>query len=112
MHDSWRSGNSRKFAEKSTYRTSPASVVWLAGGEGRSASLEWSDVDRDGRVIRLRAEASKTAEGRVLALEGELWDLIERRWKAREYSRHDGTVAFSLHVFHNGGEPIGDFRKA
>jgi hypothetical protein len=40
------------------------------------------------RVIQLRPELSKTAEGRVLALEGPLWELIKRRWEHRLMSGH------------------------
>jgi len=50
---------------------------------GEVLSLEWSDVDRPGGVIRLRPERSKTREGRVLVLSKPLRDLIERRWGRR-----------------------------
>lgn len=80
--------------------------------KGEIQTLLWSDVDRDGKVIRLRHEESKNGEARTLTIDGELWHLIERRWKAREYECADKTVAFSLHVFHKRGEPVGDFRKA
>lgn len=76
------------------------------------SSLPWEDVDRLGRVIRLRPQNSKNGVGRMLALEGELWDIIESQWHAREYEQEDGTVAFSLYVFHRDGAPIGDIRKA
>lgn len=52
--------------------------------KGEISSLKWADVDRDGKVIRLRPENSKNGEGRALALEGELWQLIERQWEARQ----------------------------
>lgn len=67
------------------------------------AQLRWSDVDRQAQVIRLRPDASKTQDGRVLVLHGELWDLIERRWKIR------GSVPW---VFHRKELQIGDFKKA
>ncbi len=54
------------------------------------------------RVIQLRPELSKTAEGRVLALEGPLWELIKRRWEHRGFRW----------IFHRAGLPIRDFRKA
>jgi hypothetical protein len=66
--------------------------------------LRGRDVDREARVIRLRPELSKNADGRVLALEGVLWDLIERRWLSR-------ALGCPL-VFHASGRPIGDWRKA
>lgn len=72
--------------------------------KGEMRSLEWRDVDLDGRAIRLRPENSKTNEGRVLILAHELLAIIER---ARDNRRLD--CAF---VFHDAGQPIGDFRKA
>jgi integrase len=54
----------------------------------------------------------RNGQGGTLALEGELWELIERRWAAREYQASDGTTALSPLVFHRKGQPVGDFRKA
>jgi Phage integrase family len=76
------------------------------------ASLEWRDVefDRRGsdlvpRAIRLRAENSKNKEARrPLVLAGELFNLIARALRNR---RLDCPF-----VFHDNGQPIGDFRKA
>jgi integrase len=58
-------------------------------------------VDQPGRLIVL--PTSKNGKGRVLALEGELWDIIERRYAAR------GLVPW---VFHRHGQRIRGFRKA
>ena len=80
--------------------------------KGEIASLAWGDVDLLEKVIRLRPENSKNGQSRVLALEGELLQIIERQWKLREYPRPDGTVAFSLQVFHRNGARIGDIRKS
>lgn len=80
--------------------------------KGEIRSLAWADVDMGGGVIRLRAEHSKNGEGRVLTLQGELGGIIRRQWEARQYKCPDGTVAFSLCVFHRDGSPIGDIRKA
>lgn len=66
-------------------------------------------MDRAAREVRLRT--SKDGQGRVLPLEGELWNLIERRWTARTVKQKDGTTKISEFVFHRGGEPIVDFRK-
>jgi integrase len=79
--------------------------------KGEIAGLEWRDVDRDAKVIRLRPEASKTHEGRVLVLDGELWTLIERRWEVRKVLAPGGDRVISW-VFHRQGNPIGDMRKA
>ena len=75
-------------------------------------SLEWSLVDMLGRVIRLQPKNSKNKKGRVLVLAGELWTVIERQWKMREYENADDTIGISSHVFHRDSAPIGDIRKA
>jgi integrase len=75
--------------------------------KGEITSLTWADVDYRGRVIRLRPEASKSGQGRLLGLEGELWQLIERRWAAR----HMGERLIPW-MFHRNGVRIGNFRKA
>jgi integrase len=59
---------------------------------GEIRSLRWADVDLAARVIRLRPENSKTREGQVLALEGELRTVIARQHTAREYENSDGTI--------------------
>lgn len=77
---------------------------------GEIKSLTWEDADGD--CIRLRAEHSKNGEGRVIVLEGELSELIERRTAARTVKTDTSTV-LAKYIFHNGhGEPIGDFRKS
>ena len=80
--------------------------------EGEVQTLAWSDVDRAHRRITLRRAHSKTAEPRVLTLVGELGALIDRRWAACEYPTADHGTGLSPFVFHRGGQPIGDFRKA
>jgi integrase len=44
-------------------------------------------------------------------LEGDLAELIERRWEGTLFEKN-GTVRVSALVFHRGGEPVGDFRRA
>ena len=79
--------------------------------KGEVISLRWTDVDRDAGAIRLRAEAAKTGRGRTAMLEGDLADLIERRWEARLFEKN-GNIRVATLVFHRDGEPVGDFRKA
>jgi len=79
---------------------------------GELNSLCWSDVDREGGVIRLRPEHSKNGRGRTVAIEDELRALIERRWQARRIRAKDGSVSVADLVFHRCGRPVGDFRKA
>jgi integrase len=83
--------------------------------KGEIVSLTWEQIDHAAHEVRLHD--SKNGEGRTLALDGDAWDLIERRWQARAYtpgSRRrpgDGQVHLSEYVFHRKGRPIGDFRK-
>ena len=44
-------------------------------------------------------------------LEGDLAELIDRRWQARLLEKNRDVRVASL-VFHRDGEPVGDFRKA
>lgn len=83
----------------------PVSFLYLSGWRvSEMRTLEWREVDLAGRELRLRPEVSKNKDGRVLPLRGELLQIIER---AKEVRRPD-----CLFVFHDAGEPIGDFRKA
>ena len=74
--------------------------------KGEIIGLEWANVNRSGAVIRLEPDQSKNRTVRVLALQGELAALIERRWKARKAGR---TLA--RHVFHRAGEQLKNFRE-
>ena len=47
----------------------------------------------------------------MLALEGEIWNVISEQSTAREYEKSDKTIGVSCYVFHHKGEPIGDIRK-
>lgn len=66
-------------------------------------ALEWGDVDLEGSVIRLRPELSKNGRGRVLALTGELAEVIARRKAAR--------VLTTPAVFHFRNKAIRCWRK-
>jgi len=79
--------------------------------KGEIISLRWTDVDRDAGVIRLRPEAAKTGRGRMVILDGDLAELIDRRWGARLFT-NDGNPGVSVFVFHRNGRPVGDFGKA
>jgi integrase len=78
--------------------------------KGSIESLRWSDVGED--VIYLRAENSKTRKPETIPLEGDLQDIIERRRAAAILKGKDGATRFAEYVFHDKGEPVGDFRKA
>ena len=66
-----------------------ARFAYLTGWRrGEIVPLRWDAVDRAAHEVRLRT--SKNGEGRVLPLDGELWDLMERRWAGRTIGREDG----------------------
>lgn len=80
--------------------------------KGEIASLQRADVDVPGRIIRLRREHSKNGEPRKLALEGELWEIVQRRLKGGETIKETGVTVNPL-VFHRvDGSPVQDIRKA
>jgi integrase len=86
--------------------------AYLSGWRrGEVFTLEWSDVEQRARVIRLRPEESKNGQGRTLALEGELWAIIERRWSERVV-RAGRTTKIAPLVFHHDGHAIVDLKKA
>ena len=76
---------------------------------GEIASLRWEDVEGD--VIRLRAENAKNDEPRSVTLTGELGEIVKRRKAERQVKTKSGVVLAAF-IFHRGGRPVGDFRKA
>ncbi len=79
-------------------------AYWTGMRKGESAALTWAAFDRETWTLRLHAKDAKTGYGRVVALEGPLRAVIERRIKAR---RLDCPL-----IFHRDGYPIQEFRKA
>ncbi len=77
-------------------------------------SLKWNQVDLSGRTVRLDAGTTKNDEGRLIALDGELLDTIQRQWERRKVAEIPGQSPTLLcpYVFHRDGKPIKDFRKA
>jgi integrase len=72
---------------------------------GEIAQLEWRDVEEE--IIRLRPEISKTRDGRILSLVGEIADIIARR---RVVQRAD--VPWVFYRFRKGTFwPVGRFDK-
>lgn len=87
------------------YLKDPITFLYFSGWRaGEMKALEWRDIDLDGKVVRLRPEVSKNKDGRVLPLAGELFEVVER---ARAKRRPDCPF-----VFHDDGQPVGNFRKA
>lgn len=90
-----------------------ARFAYLTGlRRGRLSDMRWTDVDRAGRVVWLHRGESRNKRGTKVPLEGELHEIIARRWAVREYQGTDGNPAASAYVFHRSGRPIGDIRKA
>ena len=86
-----------------------ARFAYLTGWrKGEISSLCWRDVDREGRSVHLRPESSKNRTGRVVALEGELWNIVERCWVLRPTTGKSSEIHLSEYVFHRKGRPIGD----
>ncbi len=71
---------------------------------GEIVPLTWAQVDRATHQVRL--VDSKSGEGRVIPLVGELAALIERRWAARVVGR-----SLCPWVFHRAGRPVRTFRE-
>ena len=78
--------------------------------KGALQKLRWADVTDD--VIYLRAENSKSRKPESVPLEGELQAIIERRRAAKSWESKDRVAHVSEYVFHDHGQPVGDFRKA
>lgn len=55
---------------------------------------------------------TRNISGRALAIEGDLVELIDRRWQARVVKDAQRTQRVVELVFHRQGRPIADFRKA
>ncbi len=77
-------------------------------------SLKWNQVDLEARTIRLDPGTTKSREGRSIALDGELLQVIQRQWEKRKVAQIPGHSPTLLcpYVFHRDGRPIGDFRDA
>jgi integrase len=86
---------------------------WTGWRKQEILGLTWSQVDRDGGVIRLPPDTTKNRKGRELAYRAlpALVDIIEGQWtKARETEK--ATAELVTHVFHRNGKPIKDMMAA
>lgn len=73
MHDK---GESRKHL-----RPLLIAALDTAARRGELLQLKWSDVDFNGRVIRLRATTTKTATARTVPMTARLYDELQRLWR-------------------------------
>jgi integrase len=80
---------------------------WTGMRPNEIRQLTWSMLDRESRTLRLDPRAAKIGKGRVLAAEGPLREIIERRLKAR---RFDCPLIFHRVSKEKPGQPIVDFR--
>lgn len=74
--------------------------------------LQWAQVDRKARVIRLEPGQTKNTEGRTLSYDllPELAKVIDQQWRDHQRLVKAGRLCPS--VFHRDGEPIRDLRGA
>ena len=76
--------------------------------------LRWNQVDLEAQIVRLEPGTTKSGKGRIIALEGELLELIQAQWEKRKVAEIPGesTALLCPFVFHRNGKPIKDLRKA
>jgi len=76
--------------------------------------LRWNQVDLEAQIVRLEPGTTKSGKGRIIALEGELLELIQAQWEKRKVAEIPGesTALLCPFVFHRNGKPIRDLRKA
>lgn len=82
---------------------------WTGMRPGETRKITWPMVDLQARTLALDPRAAKTRKGRVIALEGPLWDLVQRRLKRR---RLGCQLVFHRDAKGMSGQPVRDIRKA
>jgi integrase len=92
----------------------PVTLAYLTGWRIKSEviPLEWKQVERERRVIRLEPGTTKNRRGRTLpyGLLPELVEVIEAAWVEHEQLKEAGTICPL--VFQRHGQPIRSFQKA
>lgn len=92
-----------------------ATFAYYTGWRRREIlSLRWNQVDLPARTIRLDPGTTKSKEGRTVALEGELLEVVQGQLERRKVAEIPGQSPTLLcpYVFHRNGRPIRDFRAA
>ena len=77
--------------------------------------LEWSSVDLEGGEIRLAGADTKSGQGRVFPLVGEVKEIIEEqhaRKKAWEQKHGEAVSLVFWRPTRKGAKPLGDFRES
>lgn len=77
-------------------------------------NLKWRQIDMEARTVRLDPGRTKNDKGRVIALGGDLWEIIQGQWEKRKVAEVPGHSPTLLcpYVFHREGKPIKSFRTA
>jgi integrase len=79
---------------------------------GEISSLDWSNLQDNDTMIRLRPDQAKNKNGRSVPVTGKLVDIIKRRREARTFEAN-GVTKMSGLLFHRGdGQEIIEFRKS
>jgi len=82
--------------------------AWTGMRPGEIRSLTWATVDREAQTINLDPKDDKGRRGRVIALEGPLRTIMDRRWKAR---RLDTSLIFHRTSRLQPGQPVKSYVK-
>lgn len=85
--------------------------AWTGMRPNEIRQLTWAMVDLAARTLHLDPKAAKIRKGRVLALEGPLWTVIQRRLAARRLGL-DPDLVFHRASKGRVGVPVQDYRKA
>jgi len=87
-----------------------ATFAYLSGWRrAEILGLTWDRVDMEQGVVRL--EDSKNGQGRLLALDDTLREVMLARQQARLLETPSGAISLAELVFHRDGYPVVDFRK-
>jgi integrase len=95
------------------YFKGAATFAYYTGWRKREIfSLKWNQVDLNARSVRLDPGTTKSGDGRVIILHGELLEAIKEQWDRRKVAEIPGHSPTLLcpYVFHRNGKPIADIR--
>jgi len=75
-------------------------------------SLKWNQIDLNARTVRLDPGTTKSKEGRLVILDGELLEAIQGQWERRKVAEIPGQSPTLLcpYVFHRKGKPMIEIR--
>ena len=82
---------------------------WTGMRPGEIRQLTWPMVDLEAKTLQLDPKAAKTRKGRVIALEGALLAIIQRRLARR---RLGCPLVFHRESKGKAGQPVRDYRRA